>query len=130
MNTGPIAHRYAKALLNLVQENLTGDKVYAQVCVLVSRMQDIPQLADALQKRMDLPLKQKIDLLEAALGDRLADELLRFVDLVNKNRRMEYLSRILVSFLDQYRAQNSIKVGRLVSAREVPQLRDTLEKFM
>ena len=44
MNAGPIAHRYAKALLKFVQETGNGDKVYAQAGILALRLQAIRQL--------------------------------------------------------------------------------------
>ena len=85
MNAGPIAHRYAKALLKLVQETGAGEKVYSQACVLVLRMQEIRQLADALQKRPEIELEKKLQLLTSAMGEPLADELVRFVKLVNES---------------------------------------------
>ena len=130
MNAGPIAHRYAKALLKLVQETGAGEKVYSQACVLVLRMQEIRQLADALQKRPEIELEKKLQLLTSAMGEPLADELVRFVKLVNENKRIEHLLRMLSSFLDQYRINCGIKVGRLVTAHPVPQLKALLEELM
>ena len=130
MNTGPIAHRYAKALLKHVQETGAGEKVYSQACVLVLRMQEIRQLADVIQKHPEVTLEQKLQLLESAIGEPLADELVRFVRLVYENKRIEHLLRMLSSFLDQYRACCGMKVGRLVTARPVPQLKASLEEFM
>lgn len=130
MNAGPIAHRYAKALLKLVQETGAGEKVYSQACVLVLRMQEVRQLADAIQKHPEVALEHKIQLLSSALGEPLADELLRFVALVFENKRIEHLLRMLSSFLDQYRACCGIKVGRLITACPVPHLKASLESLM
>lgn len=130
MNTGPIAHRYAKALLKLVQETGAGEKVYFQACVLVLRMQEIRQFADAIQKHPELTLEHKLQLLSSASGAPLADELLRFVTLVFENKRIEHLLRMLSSFLDQYRTCCGIKVGRLVTACPIPQLKASLESLM
>lgn len=136
MNTGPIAHRYAKALLKLVLVDMsscdmsTRDKVYSQACVLVLRMQEIRQLADVIQKHPEVTLEQKLQLLESAVGEPLADELVRFVRLVSENKRIEHLLRMLSSFLDQYRACCGMKVGRLVTARPVPQLKASLQELM
>ena len=79
MNAGPISHRYAKALLKLVQETGAGEKVYSQACVLALRMQDIRQLADVIQKHPEIGIDRKIDIIGAAVGEPLADELDRFV---------------------------------------------------
>ena len=130
MNAGPIAHRYAKALLKLVQETGAGEKVYSQACVLVLRMQEIRQLSDVIQKHPEVTLEQKLQLLSSAAGEPLEGDLVRFLRLVNENKRIEHLLRMLSSFLDQYRACCGIKVGRLVSARPVPQLKASLEAIM
>lgn len=130
MNTGPVAHRYAKALLKYVQEAKTGEKVYSQVGMLVVRMQGIQQLKDVLQKHPELPLDRKLEILDSALGEPASHELKRFVKLVDANGRMEYLERMLYSFLEQYREANAIKVGRVVTACPVPGLRDRLQSIL
>ena len=130
MNTGPIAHRYAKALLKLVQETGAGEKVYSQACVLVLRMQEIGQLADVIQKHQEVEIGRKLQILESAVGEPLAEELVRFVRLVDENGRIDLFQRMLTSFQDQYRACNCIKVGRLVTACPAPQLKAKLEALM
>ena len=130
MNTGPIAHRYAKALLKLVQETGAGEKVYSQAGVLVLRMQDISQLTDVIQKHPEVSLDRKLEILEAAVGEPLAGELIRFVRLVNTNQRIELFLRIMSSFMDQYRESNGIKAGRLMTACPAPQLKATMETLM
>jgi F-type H+-transporting ATPase subunit delta len=130
MNTGPIAHRYAKALLKLVQESGAGEKVYSQACVLVLRMQEFRQLAQVIQKHPEVGMERKLEILQAAVGEALHDELVHFVRLVCENGRIEFFERIMTSFLDQYRAASGIKVGRLVTACPMPQLKATLEALM
>ena len=130
MNTGPIAHRYAKALLKLVQETAAGDIVYPQACVLVHRMQEIPQLEGVVHKHPEVDLSRKLQLLEIALGEPMSDALKRFVTLVYENGRIEYLLRMIYSFIEQYRAANSIKVGRLVTASPAPGLKDALQRIL
>lgn len=130
MNTGPVAHRYAKALLKFVQEAKTGEKVYSQVGMLVVRMHGIQQFKDILQKHPELPLDRKLEILDSALGEPASHELKRFVKLVDANGRMEYLERMLYSFLEQYREVNAIKVGRVVTACPVPGLRDRLQSIL
>lgn len=130
MNTGPIAYRYAKSLMKYVLETGAGEKVYSQACVLVLRMQGLEQLSSAIQKHPELGFDRKIQLLEAALGEPLADELLRFVRLVYANDRIEHFLRIISSFTDQYRAYCGIRTGSLVTARPVPGLKDRLQELM
>ena len=130
MNAGPIAHRYAKALLKLVQETGAGEKVYSQACVLALRMQDIRQLADAVQKHPEISVGRKLEIIGAAVGVPLAVDLDRFARLVFENKRMEHFMRIMVSFIDQYRELRGIKVGRLVTAMPAPELKASLEAVM
>ena len=130
MNTGPIAHRYAKALLKFVQEAGAGEKVYSQACVLVHRMQEIRQLADVIQKHPEVSPERKLEIFDCALGESMASELRRFVMLVFENRRMEHFERILYSFVEQYRSANSIMVGRLVTACPVAGLKNSLQEVL
>lgn len=130
MNTGPIAYRYAKSLMKFVMETGAGEKVYSQACVLVQRMQGLEQLSSAIQKHPELSIDRKIQLLEAALGEPLAEELIRFVKLVYANGRIQYFLRMMSSFAEQYRSYCGIKAGRLVTALPVPGLREELQKVM
>ena len=157
MNTGPIAHRYAKALLKYVQEDFSscdmstgpgraeiphgGDMrsisgvvhtssselVYSQACILVLRMQEIRQLADAVQKHPEVSLDRKLEILESALGEPMADALRRFVVLVYEHKRIEHFERMLYSFIEQYRSANGIMVGKLVTAAPVAGLKERLQ---
>ena len=111
MNTGPIAHRYAKALLKYSQETGAGEQIYSQACVLVFRMQELRQLADAVQKHPEISLERKIELLASALGEPIDAQLRRFVVLVHDHKRMEYLERMLYSFIEQYRSAHP-RTGR------------------
>lgn len=130
MNTGPIAHRYAKALLKYVQETGAGETVYSQAGVLVHRMQEFRQLADAIQQHPELPVERKLSLMDSALGAPLTEDLKRFVLLVYRQRRLEIFGRMLYSFIEQYRAANGLKVGKLLTAMPVPGLKDRLQSIL
>lgn len=140
MNTGPIAHRYAKALLKYTQEDMSagpgrtgiphtgsGELVYSQACVLVFRMREIRQLADAVQKHPEVSLERKLEILDSSLGGQMAKELRRFIVLVYENKRIAYLERMLYSFIDQYRRANAIMVGKIVTAAPVAGLKERLQ---
>lgn len=127
MNEGVIASRYAKALLRYVDESGAGEKVYSQACVLALRLMEIRQLRDFTETAIDLTTDRKKDLLSAALGEDLAPELVDFLDLLTARRRIEYFSRMLYSFIAQYRAEHNIKVGRVVTALPVKGLQERLE---
>ena len=127
MNTGPIAHRYAKAALKYAQDTGSGEKLYSQACVLVLRMQELRQLADAVQKHPEVSLERKLEILDTALGELMAEELRRFVVLVYEQKRIEHFERMLYSFIEQYRSANAIMVGKLVTAAPVAGLKERLQ---
>lgn len=127
MNTGPIAHRYAKALLKFTPETAAGEHIYSQACVLVLRMQELRPLAEAVQKHPEVSLDRKIALLDAALGEPMAEELRRFIVLVYEHKRIEHFERMLYSFIEQYRSAHSIMVGKLVTAAPVAGLKERLQ---
>ena len=127
MNSGVIASRYAKALLKYVEETGGGDKVYSQACVLGLRFVEIRQLRDFVENHGELPVEKKVELLKAALGEVPAPEIVTFVNLITQRRRMNLFSRMLVSFIMQYRAAKQIKVGRVMLAAPVDGLKEKLE---
>ncbi len=130
MNEGVIAARYAKALLKYVQESGAGEEVYSQACLLVQKMQQVPQFSDYVRKHPEVDLDRRLELIEAALETPLSDGMKKFVTLVYAHKRMPLFLRMLYSFIDQYRQNAGIKVGRLVSAEHVPGLRERLEAML
>lgn len=130
MNAGVISSRYGKALLKFVQETGAGEKVYSQACVLVLRMRELSQLADALQKHPEINADRKLEIVAAALGEPLADEMVRFIRLVHVNRRMEFLGRMMDSFISQYRNVKGIKMGRVVTALPAPGLNEKMKRLV
>lgn len=127
MNAGIIASRYAKAFLRFVRENGAGENVYSQACVLVRRMNEIPQLKEYVMDASDIPMKKKLSLMSAALEAPLDDAIARFLEMVTEHHRVEYFPRMLLSFIERYRVENDIKVGRIVTASHSEGLRDRLE---
>lgn len=129
MNAGIVASRYAKALLKFVQETGNGDKVYAQAAVVALRMQEIRQFRDYIENHPEICPDKKLQLLESALGEPLAMEIVRFVQLVITRRRSEFFLRMLHCFLTLYREAENIKVGRLVVALHAEGLKEKMEQI-
>lgn len=127
MNAGIIASRYARALLQYVQDSGGGDKVYSQACVIGLRMMEVRELKDFLEDHGELSVERKLELLQSSLGEEPAPELVAFVNLVASRRRMRFFSRILYSFIAQYREANNIKVGRIIVASPVDGLKERIE---
>ena len=129
MNTGAISARYGKALLLFAQESGHGERIYSQACVLVLRMLEVGQLREIVENNSELPLSKKKELLDAALGEEMSAELYGFLNLVSSRKRMGYFVRMLYSFIGQYRQQNGIKVGRLVTSSPADGLKERLEQL-
>ncbi len=127
MNEGIVSSRYAKALLKFTQETGNGDKVYSQAGILVLRMEEIPQFKDYIKNHDEISLEKKLQLLETALGEPMSMEISRFVTLVAQRGRMEYIMRMLYSFISQYREVHNIKVGRLITALPSEGLKERME---
>ena len=128
MNAGIIASRYAKALLKFVRETGNGRIVYLQACRLVSSMEKVGQLRDYLENHDEIGLDRKIELMNAALDEPLSMQMSRFVTLISDRRRMDCLMRILYVFVEEYRRENGIKVGKLTVAVPADELKERMEK--
>jgi F-type H+-transporting ATPase subunit delta len=128
MNAGIIASRYAKALLKFVRETGNGRNVYSQACRLVSCMEEVVQFREYLENQNEIGLDRKIELAEAALGGPLSMEMRRFIALVCERRRMNCFLRILYVFVEEYRKENGIKVGKLTVAIPAEDLKERMEK--
>ena len=129
MNAGIIASRYAKAFLKFVQGKGTGEKVYSQVCTLVRLLNELPQLKAYIENPSDISVDRKTGLLSAGLEAPLDASIVRFLKMVTVHRRIEYFPRMLLSFIEQYRKENNIKVGQIVAATPNEGLSERLENI-
>jgi len=103
MNTGPIAARYASALLKYVTYTGHAGEVYAQVKAL---------LADP-----------------SADAGPLHEDLQKFMTLLMGNGRVEYVKRILLHFVTLYDRAHDIHPVQLVTAVDSPELQERLRIF-
>ncbi len=115
MYIGVFSIRYAKALLAYANESGTEDAVYEETKTLASSFVQVPQLRQALENPV-LPVETKLQLVcEAAGGSRVSKELKRFVELVLAERREKFLQFMVMSYIDLYRKQKNISVGKLTT---------------
>lgn len=110
MNAGLIASRYANALMLFAREKHAEDRVY----------EDAGALRLALGKEEELP----------ECIDKLSEPMQKFVTLVIRNKRVEYLSAILRAYRALYRKENGITKALLTTASEDPQLAGKLAELM
>jgi len=131
MDTGIISSRYAKALLAYVNETGNGETVFGQVLTIESALSQSEELRLLENDPAAVTDGEKLSLLESALGSvKMADELVRFINLILRHRRIEYLRFILHSFVTQYRRSRRIRNARLISAVASPELEARLRALV
>ena len=118
MNDGLIPNRYAKALYKLSQERGDTAAVYQEMKQL-----DVAYASESgLKKAVNnpfLPVADKIKLLCAASGSKLDGTSARFMELVIKNNRIDFLRPIALAFMRQYRELNGIAKVEVVTATQL-----------
>ena len=115
MNTGAISMRYARALLMFANEAGVADQVYQEALTLRKSYRQVPELKTTMEKPvMTLENKRKV-LLQAA-GGRITPQMQKFFDLVLQEKREKYLVGINQAYIDLYRKQEKIRVGKLTTA--------------
>lgn len=104
MNTGAISRRYAKALLMLVGQSGSGERVCAQARALLDNSDAVPAV--------------------------LEPELQQLVVLLRKNGRLPYVKYILRDFVEQYYRQEGVVRATLISAVPAPELENKLREAL
>ena len=101
MDIGIVSMRYAKALMEYAKSMGAEDTLYKEFCMLDRSFRKHPDLRMALENPI-LTIREKLTLIcTAAVGDAPAGrEFARFMTLVLKNRRENFLQYICLSFLD------------------------------
>ena len=119
MDIGVVSMRYAKALIEYAKENRAEDTLYKEMKMLSRNLSAFPVLN----------IREKYSLIcAAATGDQgVSRTFSRFITLVLKNNREQFLQFICLSFLDLYRKLKHIGVGKLITA--VPVDKETEERI-
>lgn len=115
MYIGPIAKRYAKALLAYAIECKAEAEVYEQAFSLCRTLMQVKELQRAMLNPV-LDRTAKVDLLRTASGGAFHPVCERFIGLLFQQRRERYLLFILASFISLYRREKEIYVGQLTTA--------------
>ena len=110
MNSGLISSRYANALMVFAQEKNAEDRVYEDSAALRKALADKEGLPDCIE--------------------RLSEPMQKFIALVLRNKRAEYLPAILRSFRILYRREKGITKAVLTTAAEDPELAGNLAQLM
>lgn len=115
MYTGAITMRYAKALLAYANEAKVEYALYQQALTLERSFREVPELRTAMENPVLLP-EEKLKVLAVASGGKTIYELERFFRLVMQQRREKYLSAMIRNYIDLYRKQENISIGKLTTA--------------
>lgn len=118
MNTGVISKRYAKALYQFAEESKKGEQVYREMATLATSFLQVPGLRKALDNPL-LSMDAKISLLSSAAGGSITQETQRFFMLVLEAHREKFMQFIACSYVDLYRKNNNILIGKLITATPV-----------
>jgi F-type H+-transporting ATPase subunit delta len=113
MNDSIIRTRYADALVKYVRETGNGESVCAQAEKLAHVLGEVPDLSRMIAAKDVVPAAKKRELLHAALGEPMAPELDRFIDLLLENGRVGALRFILLDFGERYRRSIGIRKAHL-----------------
>ena len=115
MNTGAISIRYARALLMFANEAGVAAKVYQEALTLRKSFRQVAEL----RRAMELPVmtrENKYKVLIQAAGGEITKQMHKFLELVLTEKREKYLMGINQAFIDLYRKQEKIRVGKLTTA--------------
>ena len=115
MNTGAISMRYARALLMFANEAGVAAKVYQEALTLHKSFLQVAEL----RRAMELPVisrSDKIRVLVQAAGGEITMQMKKFLELVLNEKRDKFLIGINQAFIDLYRKQEKIRVGKLTTA--------------
>ncbi len=118
MNEGLIPSRYAKALYKYTQEHHVSAEIYEEMKRLDSAFATHPELSKALGNPA-LSAADKERLLSSAVGEKGNKHLLRFIQLLIKNRRETFVRAIALAYQDIYRKANQIARVTITTATEL-----------
>ncbi len=132
MNAGIISSRYANALLRYVDETGAGEKVCEQVKVIEHALHTLPSLRRLIEDPAAVTDEEKISLFRAALGgEPVAEELEKFLALLDKNGRLSMSIFIFNTFIRRYYRSRRLLRAYLITAVPAPaEIEDRLRKVI
>ncbi len=116
MDTGVIAKRYAKALLQYAQEQNVEDTIYKEVSQYIATCQELPRYVQALSNPL-LTSEQKVSLLcKAVSAGECSPVFQKFAELVVAHHRESFMVYFAHSYIRLYRQYKHISIGELITA--------------
>lgn len=112
--------RYAKALFLQAEEEGQSEQVLADVTSILKLFKDSPEFFQVI-KHPVIQTSQKQKLVHDLLKDHISPVMLRFLQLVLKNKREGYLADIFRNYRDIFNQNRGIKSVELTTAIEMDQ---------
>lgn len=107
--------RYARALLMFANEAGVAAHVYQEALTLRKSYRQVPELRQAMEKPV-MTRENKLRILRQAAGGEITVQMQKFLELVLNEKREKFLMGINQAFIDLYRKQEKIRVGKLTTA--------------
>lgn len=120
MNDGLIPKRYAKALYKLAKEIGDQDETYEQLRDLAGRNTAVDELKRVMRNPY-VPAEDKGRVMMLAAGAKPGGSLDKFIPLIIKNNRAEFLRKIALSYVSIYREEHDIAKVEITTACQLPE---------
>ena len=120
MNDGLIPKRYAKALYKLAIENGDSQEIYELLKPLSRGFRGLDEVKRVLTNPK-VPEQDKGRVMMQLLGAKPGSSLDKFMLLVIRNNRAEYLRKIALAYVELYRDDHDIAQVDITMASELPQ---------
>ncbi|MBQ0119687.1 MAG: ATP synthase F1 subunit delta [Bacteroidales bacterium] len=120
MNDGLIPSRYAKALYKLSIETGECDEIYEQMRALSGRNTAIDELKRVMRNPY-IANEDKGRVMLLAAGAKPGSSLEKFIMLIIRNNRAEFLRKIALSYVALYREKHNIAEVIVTTAAQLPE---------
>jgi len=114
MDGGKIVIRYAKAFYELAKENKIVDVVIEDVKNIITLFDE--EIFIQFINNILIRPSEKFKIINELLSENININTLKFLELIIKNGKENYLKRILIHVIDLYNRDNKIKKANLISA--------------
>lgn len=119
MNDGLIPKRYAKALYKLAVENGDSHEIYEQLKPMLRGLKGLDDIKRVLLNP-HVKEEDKGRVMMQLVGAKPGSSLEKFLLLVIRNNRAEFLRRIAYAYVNLYREEHDIAKVDILSATELP----------
>lgn len=126
MNSGMVSVRYARALLDFAKSKKIEDVIFSEMKVLAENFRNVRNFRIAIDNPV-LETQDKLNLICTAAGGSPSEDFIHFIQLVLNQRRESHLQRIALVYMDLYRKDKNINVGKLTTA--IPASDSVIEKM-